>query len=362
MAVTRLDGPSSADLYLPVTPRTVGWGRLPMRRFEPVLSVPSGAVLVVDTLSHEGLLEDQGRDPVAFFAAHGVSRALVLPEAVRIAAEVHHDPLVDGPHVVTGPIELFDAEPGDVVEVEFLELERRVDYGIISNRHGKGALPGELPEDDDGEPIEVTSLFATVVVGRQGESGRLIAPSGASALWPLAPFIGLVGVAVNSDDAPSSVAPGDHGGNLDIRHLGEGTRLFIPVQVPGAGVYLSDPHFSQGDGEVALTAFEASLRATVRLTLHKEAAAGWNGPLGSDHDHWIVPGLHEDLNEAVRIATRRAIALMGPLGFDKATALAYLSATADLHVSQVVDGVKGVHFRIRRADLADVRRLPTMTM
>jgi acetamidase/formamidase len=345
-----------------MTRRTTRWGRLPVRGFEPVVTVASGTTLTVDTVSHEGLLEDQGRDPVAFFAGHGVAREDVLPEAVEMAATLDHDPEVDGPHLVMGPVEVPGAELGDVVEVTFLELARRVDYGLISNRHGRGALPGELPEPAvgrDGPPPPVCN-FATVVTGPAGALGQLVSPGGATARWPLAPFLGLVGVAVDRHVAPSSVPPGAHGGNLDIRHLGLAARLFLPVQLPGAGLYLGDPHFSQGDGEVALTAFEASLQATVRVTLHKDAAAGWHGPLGADDEHWIVPGLHEDLNEAVRIATRRALALLVPLGFDRATGLAYLSAAADLHVSQVVDGVQGVHFRIRRADLADDRAVPTM--
>lgn len=344
-------------LHLPATPATVTWGRLPVRGFEPVLTVRSGDVLTVDTVSHEGLLEDQGRDPVAFFARHGVGDDGVLADATCIAAEVPHDPGAgDGPHVVVGPIAVTGAEPGDVVEVEFLELRRRVDYGVISNRHGRGALPGELPADGEA----VVSTFATAHGDGPGSWGQLVAPSGARARWPLAPFVGLVGVALDTDESPSSVPPGGHGGNLDIRHLGVATRLFLPVQLPGAGLHLGDPHFSQGDGEVALTAFEAPLAATVRIVLHRGAAVGWRAPLGDDGTHWIVPGLHEDLDEAVRIATRTALGLLAPLGFDRASALAYLSAAADLHVSQVVDGVKGVHFRIRRADLDDERRVPTL--
>jgi acetamidase/formamidase len=348
-------GPIPGEHYLPVTTRHVRWGRLPARGYEPVLSVASGDTVTVDTLSHEGLLEDQGRDPDAFFERFGVGSTGVLPDARDVAAHGAREP-GDGPHIVSGPIEVPGAEAGDVLEVEVLRLDRRVEYGIVSNRHGRGALPGELPEPGPDGPVPLVSTFADVVDGR----GRIVAPSGATARFPLAPFVGLVGVAVDADEAPSSVPPGDHGGNLDIRHLGVATRLFLPVQLPGAGLHLGDPHFSQGDGEVALTAFEASLRATLRVTLHRGAAAGWHGPLGADADHWIVPGLHEDLDEAVRIATRRAIALLQPLGFDPATALAYLSAAADLHVSQVVDGVKGVHFRLRRADLADERTLPTM--
>ena len=335
------------------------WGRLPARGFTPVATVGDGDLVVVDTVSHEGLLEDQGRDPVAYFAGHGVTAGDVLADAVEIAAGVDHDAARDGPHVVTGPLEVVDARPGDVVEIETLGLTRRVDYGVVSNRHGRGALPGELPAPGpDGGAPAVVSRFATAAAGPGAGTGRIVAPSGASATFPLAPFLGIMAVAVDADEEPCSIPPGCHGGNLDIRHLGVGSRLFLPVQVAGAGVSVGDPHFSQGDGEVALTAFEGSLRASLRIRLHRGAAEGWTGPLAADGEHWIVPGLHRDLDEAVRIATRRSLALLAPLGFDAATALAYLSAAADLHVSQVVDGVKGVHFRIRRADVGDERDLP----
>ena len=133
------------EVHLPSRPGTVAWGRLPARGYTPVASVRDGDVVVIDTVSHEGLLEDQGRDPVRYFAGHGVERSDVLDDAVAIAASVDHDPARHGPHVVTGPIEVVGARPGDVVEIETLGLTRRVDYGVISNRHGRGALPGELP-------------------------------------------------------------------------------------------------------------------------------------------------------------------------------------------------------------------------
>jgi len=132
--------------YVPTTPETARWGSLPNASAKPVLTVPSGAVVTFDTVSHEGVLEDQGKDPVKFFGQHGVKPDQVLKDAQAIAASnLPHDFVKDGPHVVTGPVAIEGAKAGDVLLVEMLALQPRVPYGVISNRHGKGALPGEFP-------------------------------------------------------------------------------------------------------------------------------------------------------------------------------------------------------------------------
>jgi acetamidase/formamidase len=176
------------------------------------------------------------------------------------------------------------------------------------------------------------------------------------ARFPLAPFLGLMGVAVDTDEPVHSVPPGSFGGNLDINELQVGSTLYLPVQVPGAGFFAGDPHYAQGDGEVALTALEAPLRATVRLTvLPRASAASLLGvlgePIAETATHWLPVGLHADLNEAMRRAVRAAVGfLTATQGMEPAAALAYLSAAADFEISQVVDAVKGVHCMIRKSD------------
>jgi hypothetical protein len=134
-------------MYIPSTPDTIKWGRLPNATDEPLLTVASGTVVVFDTLSHEGILEDQGRDPTEYFASHSIDKKYVLEDAIEIAgSSINHNFYEDGPHIVTGPIGIEGAMPGDVLKVEILKLEPRVPYGVISNRHYKGALPGEFPE------------------------------------------------------------------------------------------------------------------------------------------------------------------------------------------------------------------------
>lgn len=339
--------------YLTARPETVTWGYLPNATAHPVLCVQSGDTVCIDSVSHEGMMEDQGRDPVAFFGGFGIGAHRVLADVIDLAASgIVHDPSVDGPHVVLGPIAVAGAQPGDVLEVEVLRLELRADYGMISNRHGLGALPGEFPAPlASGLPPPPVCLLATV---EQGQGALRWDDRGVH--FPLNPFLGIMGVAPATDEAVNSVPPGPFGGNLDVNLLGVGSRLYLPVQVPGASFYVSDPHFAQGDGEVALTAFEAPLRAWIRLVVHQGAAARHlasvlGNPFAEDETSWIVMGLDRDLNEAMRQATRQAIAfLTTEQGMPPALALAYLSAAADFEVSQVVDLVKGVHCVIRKRD------------
>jgi acetamidase/formamidase len=342
-------GAVHASHYLTSEPDQVHWGLLPNALTAPVLTIGSGETVCIDTVSHEGILDDQGRDPVGFFASYGIPADRVLHDAIAIAASaLHYQDETVGPHVVTGPIAVKGARVGDVLEVEVLTLERRAPYGIISNRHGKGALPGEMPLGDG--PV-------CVLATTEGESGVIAVGDGRSLRFPLAPFLGIMGVAPATVDAVNSVPPGRHGGNLDVNLFGVGSQLYLPVQVDQAMFYVSDPHFSQGDGEVALTAFEAPLRATVRLTVHSDEAirvmaTSLTAPWGQTPDLYVTTGLDPDLDAAMRDATRNALAFLSQrFDLPAPIALAYLSAAADFEISQVVDGVKGVHCSLRRADL-----------
>jgi acetamidase/formamidase len=352
----------------------VRWGVLPNRTAEPVVSVASGGVLTVDTVSHEGILEDQGRDPVRFFGGHGVPPGEVLDDAKAIAAaDIAHDFDADGPHIVTGPVAVRGARPGDVLRIEMLELRPRVPYGVISNRHGKGALPGEYPEAFAGDPAAAPflnlfgnmSVFTQVVGGRDGPRGVLPTAGRGDVEFPLAPFMGIMGVAIDTAERVNSVPPTVAGGNLDIKKLGEAAVLYLPVQVPDALFFVGDPHYAQGDGEVALTALEAPLRATFRLTVIKPGGrapeVAFSYPFAETSEHWIPVGLsdpdgpaggqHNSLDDAMKTAVRNALAFLHTeLGLPLPVAYAYLSAAADFHVSQVVDRTTGIHALIRKTD------------
>ncbi len=339
-------GPIRSATYLPADPAAVLWGRLPCEADSPVLTIEPGTEVTIDTISHEGILEDQGRDPRAFFGGFGATE--VLDDAVALAAS-GYDRADGGPHVVTGPIRVRGARPGDLLKMTVLETLPRVPYGIISNRHGRGALPGEYPRGG-----ETVSVFASV----DGEHGTMprLAGGAHDVRFELRPFLGLMGVAVAGTVRPHSVPPGRHGGNIDINLLTVGASLYLPVQVEGALAYVGDPHFAQGDGEVALTAMEASLRATLRFDViaHEDALAAFGdsvGPIAETTEFLVPTGMSEDLDLAVQDCVRAAIALLqARFGMDAEHAYAYLSAATDFNISQVVDLVKGVHARIRKAD------------
>jgi acetamidase/formamidase len=363
---------TGAKFYVPVTTDTVRWGALPDSQAKPILTVPSGAVVTFDTVSHEGVLEDQGRNPVKFFGQFGVPAQSVLKDAQALAASnIEHDFAKDGPHLVIGPVEISGASPGDLLKVEMITLTPRVPYGIISNRHGKGALPNEFPEGpkpESGADAAHPELFHNVFrfVSVEGTGNKLTATlkdtNGRVVRFPIAPFQGTMGVAPKVIGKTNSIPPGIYGGNLDLRYLTAGSTLYLPVQLPGAMFFMSDPHFAQGDGETALTAVEGSLRTTVRLTVLKKGDPAYpfkeelKSPFAETADYWIPIGLDPDLNEAMKNAVRNAIWFLSTNeGVDRATAMAYLSAATNFEVTQVVDKTKGVHALIRKSEFAPAK-------
>jgi acetamidase/formamidase len=361
--------------YVPSTLSTIKWGYLPNASDAPVLRVPSGATVVFDTLSHEGLLEDQGRDPLKYFASKGVPATMVLKDAMMITrSSLAHDFSKDGPHIVTGPVAIEGAQPGDVLKVEILAVTPRVPYGVISNRHGKGALPGEMPEGPPPEPdasaaqpekYHNVSVFTPIRKDKQGRwVGVLKNRLGEEVTFPTAPFMGVMGVAAATEQPVHSVPPGVYGGNMDVKDLGIGTVVYMPVFVEGANFYTGDPHMVQANGEVALTALEHSMRATFRFTLLKKgdpripsASGSLEKPFGETKDYWVAIGLNPDLDEAMKDAVREALRfLTEKLGMERAVAFAYLSAATDFNVSQVVDRTKGIHALIRKRDFSKVKK------
>jgi len=369
-----MNGFGGKVFYVPSTLSTIKWGYLPNAIDAPVLTVPSGATVVFDTVSHEGILEDQGRNPLQYFASHGVTSRMVLNDAIAITqSNLPHDFVKDGPHIVTGPVAIQGAEPGDVLKVDILAVTPRVPYGVISNRHGKGALPGEFPEGakpeadasaSDPSKFHNVSVFTPIRRTARGQwEGVLKNQHGAEVTFPTAPFMGVMGVAADTNELVHSVPPGVFGGNMDVKDLGAGTTVYLPVFVNGANFYTGDPHMSQGNGEVALTALEHSMRATFRFTLLKKGDAripSSSGtlvkPFGETKEYWIAIGLHPDLNEAMKDAVRESVRFLSEvLGMDRAVAYAYLSAATDFNVSQVVDRTKGIHSLIRKADFKKSR-------
>jgi acetamidase/formamidase len=312
-------------------PETVHWGYL-SGAADPILRVKPGAIVTIDTVSHEGLLEDQGA-PAEFFARFGIPRARVLADAIEIYAKVQHSGA--GPHIVSGPIHVEGAEPGDVLAVHVLAAEPRVAYGVNSCRMNKGSLPDEF------------SLNRSLVIPFDLKRG--VAKFAPGIELPLRPFFGIMATGpARHLGKLSSVPPGAYGGNIDLKELTVGSTFYIPVHVPGALFMVGDGHAAQGDGEVNLTAIETSLTGTFRLDLIKGKPLSL--PRAETPSHWIALGLHEDLNEAMRIAVRETIKfLTSERGLTPADAYALASVAVDFEVTQVVDTVKGIHAMIPKS-------------
>lgn len=385
-------GDTPGDHYLPSNPDQVLWGYVPNVHATAVMQMGSGETVTIDSVSHEGILEDQGRDPVTYFGGHGVARGDVLEDAVAIASDYRRTPRnfdKDGPHVVTGPVFVEGAQPGDVLKIETLEAVPRVPYGVVSSRHGKGSLarttdgaaPAGIslaevmpPIATDGRATKDPKSYGNISTFTGIEDGQGVLTYGdAKVRFPLQTFMGMMGVAYSQDPeltAPTSnsVPPTLGGGNIDIRLLGKGSTFYLPVVAEGALFYVGDPHMAMGNGEVALTAMEGSLRSTFRLTVCKKGSGdapsvAFRYPFAETVDVWVPIGLSDpdgardgqgsDLDVAMRRAVVNALDyLETDLGMDRATAYAYLSAASNFHVSQVVDKTVGVHGEIFKSHFA----------
>ncbi|MCG7595714.1 acetamidase/formamidase family protein [Mycobacterium sp. PSTR-4-N] len=385
-------GDPAGDHYLQSRPDEVLWGYVPTVHAKPVLQMTSGQTVSIDAVSHEGILEDQGRNPVEYFGAHGVARSDVLDDAIAIASEYRRTPRdfdKDGPHVVTGPVFVEGAQPGDVLKIDVLEAIPRVPYGVVSSRHGKGALartpdggpPAGItlaevmpPISTDGRSTDDPVRYGSVSTFTTVEDGHGVMTYGDSRVrFPLRPFMGMMGVAFSQDTeltaaTANSIPPTVGGGNIDIRLLGTGSTFYLPVFAEGALFYVGDPHMGMGDGEVALTAMEGSLRGTYRLTVCKPGSGdapsvSYRYPFAETADAWVPIGLSDpdasiggqgsDLDVAMRRAVVNALDFLETdKGMDRATAYAYLSAAADFSVSQVVDRTVGVHGQVYKSHFA----------
>ncbi|HWU41504.1 MAG TPA: acetamidase/formamidase family protein, partial [Candidatus Acidoferrum sp.] len=245
-----------------------------------------------------------------------------------------------GPHSIIGPVGVRGARPGDMLSVRFLKLTP-LDWGANFNNPGQlktGALPDEFP---DGQ---VRYLDVDVL--------RKQARFSASIALPLGPFQGTFGVAPPEDrevvgrlgpGLVSSVPPGQHAGNVDLRELQEGSILYIPVWQPGARIFTGDSHALQGDGEVNLTALETGMR-DVRVQVHVHEQPGWAWPFAETETHWIALGLHRDLNQAFRIALSNTLDFLTRRArLSRLDAYSLASLAASFRVTQVVDVNQGVH-------------------
>jgi acetamidase/formamidase len=242
-----------------------------------------------------------------------------------------------GPHILTGPIEIRGAMPGDVLEVRILDVTLALDWGYNYQRPYAGALPDEF-----------AALWTRIIpINRQAKTAEVAR----GVVIPVdKPFFGVMGVAPDMTQGRiSSAPPGVHTGNVDNKELIAGTTLYMPVHVAGALFSAGDGHAAQGNGEVDLTALETGLRGRFQLIVRKDMKLVW--PRAETPTHWIVMGLHPNLEEAMKIATRETIDFITKRFPHLTREEAYMiaSVAVDYNVTQVVDGTKGIHGMIPKA-------------
>ena len=307
--------------HLAATPQTVRFGIFDAS-FAPVLTVNSGDTVTIETVS--GSRGELAGSPFSIPAALTAIHDAGLPNL--------------GPHYVTGPIAIAGAEPGDMLEVRIEAIEFGADWGWNVILPLLGTLPEDFCEID----------FSYIPVDRQQNIART--PWGLE--LPLAPFFGVMGVApAPIYGALSSKEPRAHGGNLDNKELGAGSTLFLPVFVSGANFSAGDGHGVQGDGEVCINALEMCLTGTFTLTLHKGGSASDPilHPRAETPTHYISMGMHESLDFAVKMALREMIGLIRTRTYlNAAEAYKTCSLAVDFHVTQTVNGEKGVHGMLRK--------------
>ncbi len=309
-------------------PETVLWGYL-AANLSPALTVESGAVVEIESLSHQGLTT--GKDPEKFFADYGIASSEVLADAKTVYAEVKR-PKGASVHVLTGPIYVAGAEPGDTLEVRVLDIQFRVPYGINNTGPGKGVLPTLLREP--------SAKFIRIDLERR------VALFSSDIEIPLNPFMGIMAVTPpKSLGMVSSTPPGAWGGNMDLKFLGVGSTLYLPVFNKGAQFFTGDGHAVQGDGEVDGGAIEISLKPTLQFILHKGKKLKL--PRVETATDYFSTGLSVDLNEATRIAVQEAVDfLQAEKGLSAADAYALASLAVDLGIGEAVDVVSLVYAKI----------------
>jgi len=316
----------AADYKLKSSPSTVAWGYY-WSEAKPVLRIQSGDTVEVTTMSTS--------NPTALARA-GVKDEDIQPEFKAIYAAIPREQRGPGGHILTGPIYIEGAEPGDVLEVRIQKIQLAVPYATNGFSPQRGVLP---PTDFQQPHSKLIPLDVQRNVAKFADNIEI----------PLHPFFGSMGVAPDpSKGKVDSAPPGAHAGNLDNKDLVAGTKLFIPVFVPGALFEVGDGHAGQGNGEVDITAMETSLIGTFQFVVRKDMKLKW--PRGETPTHWIAMGLDPDLTQALILAVREAIDfLVTEKHLSREEAYALCSVAVDFNVTQAVDGTKGVHGMIPKS-------------
>ena len=320
IAALTLATPALAEKYeLQATPQTVAWGHYDATN-KPVLTIKSGDTVVIHTLLTN--------------SPAGLEKAGVAPKDVEPALRAVFDGVPasargPGGHILTGPIAIEGAEPGDTLEVRIRKVDLAIPYAYNAFRYGAGFLTDDFPY----ARMKIVPLDAKRMVGLFGPGIEV----------PLAPFFGSMGVAPppafgRYDSAPPTI----NGGNMDDKALVAGTTLYLPVHATGALFQAGDGHAAQGNGEVDITALETSLIGTFEFILHKKLVTAY--PRAETPAAYIAMGFDDDLSNATRKAVRNMIDfLVTAKKMSRDDAYMLISVAGDVEITELVDRNKGVH-------------------
>ena len=318
-----------ATQTLLATPTTVAWGYYSAQA-KPVLTVHSGDTVKIQTLSTCGAPER--------LKSLGIAEADVPPYVADIYTKVPASEKGPGGHILTGPVAISEAEPGDVLEVRIQKIDIDVPWACNSFGAGRGFLPNDFPYSKS----RIIPLDRDKMIGHFAPGIEI----------PLRPFFGSMGIAPASPGKYNSAPPWMHGGNMDNKELVAGTVLYLPVNSKGANFEVGDGHAGQGNGEVDITALETQLTGTFQFIVHKASPADsaqhllW--PRAETPTQYIAMGFDEDLKTATEMAIRNMITFLSEQDPDhphisRDDAYALISVACDVDITQLVDTKSGVH-------------------
>jgi len=310
---------------LEATPATVAWGNYDAAA-KPVLTIRSGDTVVFHTLLTN--------NPTGL-ERNGVAPADVEPALREVYDKVPQSARGPGGHILTGPVFIDDAEPGDTLEIRIRKIDLAIPYAYNGFRYGAGILTDEFPY----------ARTKIIPLDRQKNVARF----GPGVTIPLRPFFGSMGVAPPAGFGRyDSTPPTINGGNMDNKELVAGTTLFLPVWTEGALFEVGDGHAGQGNGEVDVTALETSLIGTLEFVLHKGTKQTY--PRAETPTHYIAMGFDDDLSIAAHKAVREMVDfLVAAKGLSRDDAYMLVSVAGDVDITEVVDRNKGVHVMMPKA-------------
>jgi len=310
------------------TPTTVAWGFYSAKA-TAVLTIHSGDTVTIQTLSTCGSPER--------LKSLGIAEADIPPYVADIYKNYPASEKGPGGHILTGPVAITEAEPGDVLEVRIKKINIDVPWACNGFGAGRGFLHNDFPYSR----TRIIPLDRAAMIGHFAPGIDI----------PLHPFFGSMGIAPpESAGKYNSAPPWMHAGNIDNKEMVAGTTLYIPVNAKGALFEVGDGHAGQGNGEVDITALESQLTGTFQFIVHKDQHLLW--PRAETPTQYIAMGFDEDLKTATEMAVRNMITFLaeeipdqipGHPRLTRDDAYALISTACDVDITQLVDTKSGVH-------------------